>query len=262
MNSARRLYEDLSVIAVSKTPAPGITYSRVETEKDLFGCINQLNNYVQQNGVLPLIHIDAHGCKDGIQLANNSQLSWSRLIDVLVPLNTTMKLNLMLILASCHGGTFAKAISITDRAPVWGLIGPTQALTAGQVEDDFGAFYKTFFYTLSTSKALEVLNRKVPKNVYFRTTVEDFFYEVWKGYKKNYCSPDKLKERANKMYKLTERQQGISLLNTEQFKQLLKSQDRNVFNNFRDTYFMCDLFPNHKERFGVTYDKAEVRVAR
>jgi hypothetical protein len=260
LNTALRLREDLDVIATSKTHAPGITYARVKTEKDLFGCINQLIDYVKQNGVLPLIHLEAHGCEDGIQLADNSQLSWARFKDALVPLNITMELNLMLVLGSCYGGTFVKAISTTDRAPVWGLIGPTQVLSAGQIEDDFGEFYRTFFSTLSTSKALEALKRSSPKNLYYLTTAERFFYTVWKEYKKNYCSPDKLKERGNKLHKLAKTQKRTPLLSAGYFEQQLSSQERDIFNKFRDTYFMCDLFPHHKERFGVTYEKAEVRA--
>ena len=257
LNTAQRLHEDLKVIAVSKTHAPGITYAKVETKEKLFMCINKLINYVQQNGVLPMIHLDAHGCEDGIQLADNSQLSWTRLNDVLVPLNIAMKLNLMLVLGSCYGGTFVKAMSITDRAPVWGLIGPTRVISAGLIEDDFGEFYRTFFYTLSTSKALEVLNSKASENLYYRTTAINFFYEVWKRYKKDYCSPDKLKERANEMYKKLTKQKRTPLPSTEYLKQQLKSQERDVFNKCRDTYFMCDLFPNHEKRFEVTYEKAE-----
>lgn len=262
LNSARRLNEDLEIIASAKSPAPGITYARVETKNDFLGCINQIINFVEHNQVFPLIHLEAHGSEDGIQMAGGSQMSWVQIIDALIPLNIAMELNLLLVLATCHGGTFIRAISITDRAPVWGLIGPTQELSAGQIETDFGVFYRTFFETLSPTKALDALNQADSNNIYYRNTAEVFFNQVWKGYKNNHCTDEKLRERARKMYKKAKKEKIHSLQSVGHFKRQLKSQERGLFSRFRDTFFMCDLFPSHRDRFEITYEKSEAYAAR
>ena len=104
LNTARRLYEDLEICVVAYSPTPGIAYLRVENESSLFDYFRQLRLQNEQNDAFLLLHIESHGYEDGLQLSDRSLVSWKRLKEALIPLNVAMRLNLMVVLASCFGG--------------------------------------------------------------------------------------------------------------------------------------------------------------
>lgn len=258
LNTAKRLFDDLRDVAYAYSPIPAIGYYRVESSVALKHAIEELCDLTEHGKILPLLHIEAHGCEEGLALATGEEVSWANLKKMLIPLNIATQLNLMLVLASCSGGTFIKALRLADRAPIWGLIGPTQSLTANQVQVDFGAFYKTLFQTLSPSQALISLNSNAPTNLYYRTTAEGFFYEVWRGYRNKQCTREQLEVRARRMYKEAKRENMNPLPSIGHLRRsLVGPLEHDAFNKFRDTYFMYDIFPENVQRFQVTYEDAQ-----
>lgn len=152
---------------------------------------------------------------------------------------------------------------------MWGLMGPTKAVTAGHVEISFQVFYKTLFKSLSALKAIKALNETVTRNEYLITSVEQFFYAVWRSYKKDMCSEEMIKKRATSMHQKAIYNKALSnnLVNIpsiEQFRQLIcnRKEERYLFEKYRDTFFMIDLYPTHRNRFPVTYEEAEKYVAK
>ena len=262
LNTARKLFEDLDMCATAYSPTPGIAYLRVENEYQLFDYLEQLRGQNEQNHAFPLLHIESHGYEDGLQLADRSLVSWEHLKKGLIPLNVSMRLNLMVVLASCFGGALTKSLNLSDRAPVWGLIGPTQEVSVGEVERDFGTFYRTLFSTGSPKTAMDELNKVASQDLYYRTTAEGFFYKVWQSYKEKLCTSGKLKVRARRMRKRAKRLKISPLPTAVEFKKRLVREEPGAFNKFRDCYFMCDLYPDNQDRFSVTYEKAEAFKCR
>lgn len=166
------------------------------------------------------------------------------------------------MLATCFGGSFARAINTVGRAPVLGLIGPTREVTIGEVEIDFPAFYRTFFQTRSLKEAIDALTSRAPSNLYYRTTAERFFYEVWAGYKRNECSEGQIEKRARRMYRQAKSQNLPRTPSIGQLKRRLKSEEKGLFEKYRDTYFMYDIKASNRTRFPVTYKEAEAHVSR
>lgn len=262
LNTARRLHEDLEVYKALPESTPGVVYEQVGSVQALEEFLAHLRAEVSRTNAYPLLHVEAHGSAEGLQLADGSTMTWECLKGPLVSLNTVMRLNLMLVLASCFGGTFVQTLDISDRAPVWGLIGPTREVEAGQLEADFGSFYRTLYSTSSPQLAIEKLNASASSKLYYRTTAKEFFYIVWSNYKNQHCSKTDLEIRARRMFKKAKREKLPRHPSVGGFKRLLSSKESKVFDIFRDQYFMCDLFPEHQERFGVTYDEAEARIRR
>jgi hypothetical protein len=133
---------------------------------------------------------------------------------------------------------------------------------AGQVQGDFGAFYRIFFETSTGSKAIEALCANAPRDLYYRTTAEQFFYDVWKNYKQNECSEEKIAERARDMYRKAKAQRLSKSPSVGQLKRMIRSKEKDLFERYRDAYFMYDLYPANKSRFPVTYREAETFAAR
>lgn len=149
-----------------------------------------------------------------------------------------------------------------DRAPVLGLLGPKRKVKTGQVECGFAEFYKSFFESSSLKKAIEVLNATVPDDLYYRTSAQRFFYDVWATYKNIQCTPQEIDKRARRMYRTAKAQQLPRTPSVGQLKRLIRSGESELFEKYRNLYFMYDLDDANRERFPVTYEEAEVYASR
>lgn len=256
LNTARSLRDDLEAIASFSGNGLRVCYFRLETRACLQRAFNEICRLRKCSDLEPLLHVEAHGLinQDGFALPQG-QCSWTELKEVLTPLNADMGLNLMFVMAACFGGAFARAIRTTDRAPVYGLIGPTEQIQAGILQGDFVTFYKILFDTLSVDRAIEALNPPGQKVRYFCTSAERFFYGVWRAYKRSECSEKKLSERADRICREL-KSNGI-YRRTEEVVGEIKDKEREFFSRYRKTYFMLDLYPDNERRFAITYEKAE-----
>jgi hypothetical protein len=93
-----------------------VRYVRVSTLADLETGISSLVEEAQNSALKPWLHLEGHGSADesGFQFASGTHCSWNQLKELITPLNVATGLNLLLILATCFGGSFARAIRTTD----------------------------------------------------------------------------------------------------------------------------------------------------
>jgi len=262
LNTARRLKHDLLDLSYTLDKRLEIRYFRLEMFNDITKAISSILKEVKDGGLIPWLHLEGHGSVDesGFQLASGDNCSWENLKKAITPLNIATDLNTLLILATCYGGTFTNAISTTDRAPVSGLIGPIREVKSGEVEKGFIALYKTFFVKFSLKEALIALQNTAPECLYYRTTAERFFYEVWCSYKKTQCTKSELHNRAKRMRKEAKNLQAMEQLPSIGFlKRLLAKKEPELFDKYRDRYFMYDISNTTKERYPVTYKDAEIK---
>ncbi|MCE5319176.1 MAG: hypothetical protein LLG04_17665 [Parachlamydia sp.] len=266
LNTARRLKEDLEDISCYYLSNKlQVRYFRIDTLSELKSGIGEVLYEISNTGLMPWLHLEGHGLsnQDGFKLGGGLEdCTWTQFKEIITPINIKMGLNLILILATCYGGSFARAIRLMDRAPVLGLIGPTRKVIVKAVEKDFPAFYKTFFETLSLKKALNALIANAPNDFYYRTTAERFFYEVWASYKEVQCTDQEICNRARKMYKELKMEGLERTPSVGQLKRLICSGEPAEFDKNRDTFFMFDIYESNRARFPVTYKEAERKVRR
>jgi hypothetical protein len=263
LNTARSLKSNLRDITDYIAEGLKVRYVRIETYNDLELGFAKILDEINNNGLKPWIHLEGHGLSNetGFEFAGGTSCSWVQLKKILIPINIALSLNLFLILATCFGGSFASAIETTDRAPVLALIGPPRKVKAREVERVFPVFYKTFFESQSLSKALVALDNGVAVGPYYKTSAEKFFYTAWAGYKKNYCTEDQIDKRVWKVWieNVIIKKKRSPLVSIDQQKRLLRNPEleSKVFEKCRDRYFMYDIDETNRERFPVTYNKAE-----
>ena len=113
-------------------------------------------------GLYPIIHLECHGSKEGLQLTNLDTVSWSELRDVFIRINIASQLNTIIVVAACNGIYLINVSTRLDRAPFWAVIGPVDEISDLELKRDFAAFYETFFQTLSGDEAVNALNKGVP----------------------------------------------------------------------------------------------------
>jgi len=252
-NTAKRLFEDLEAYAGAYSPSPAVRYLRVESGDELIQCILKCRKDADEQDIIPMLHIECHGDEDGFQFADGSLADWEELKLPITKLNIATRLNLMIAVAACTGGALAKVVRMSDRAPFWGLIGPTKTLKPEELEKAYSALYRTLLSTKSPAKAVQAMDAATKAGLFIRTTSQGLFEKAWTSYKKEYCSAEVLEVRAKRMRKRLEQTSDTPLLTTDELKWRLINLEPKAFERFRDTFFMCDLFPEHSSRFPVEY---------
>lgn len=253
LNTATRLFEDIKTYASAYAPSPAIHYVRVESEDEFIQCIQECRKRANEQDIVPMLHVECHGDEDGFEFADGSLVDWDELKLPITDLNVATRLNLMIAVAACTGGALAKVIRMSDRAPFWGLIGPTRALTAGELEKAFSALYLTLLSTKSPAKAIAAMDSATVPGTFWRTTAQGMFEKVWTSYKNEYCNPEVFEIRAQRMRKRLLELSPATRVTTEQIKSRLVDHEPKAFDRYRNSFFMCDIVPEHSTRFPVQY---------
>jgi len=253
LNTAKRLFEDIKTYASAYSPSPAVQYVRVESGDGFIQCVIKCRKDADERDIIPMLHIECHGDEDGFQFADGSLADWEELKLPITELNIATRLNLMIAVAACTGGALAKVMRMSDRAPFWGLIGPTKILTAVELEKAYRALYLTLLSTKSPAKAVQAMDGATTPGLFWRTTSQGLFEKVWASYKKEHCNPVALESRAKRMREQLELASVLPLRTTDELKSGLLAHEPKSFERFRKTFFMCDLFPEHSTRFTVEY---------
>lgn len=252
-NTATRLFEDLETYATAYSPSPTVRYMRVENAAEFFQCLLMAKEYAEQHDVIPMLHIECHGDEDGFQFADGSLADWDEIKVPITELNVATGLNLMIAVAACTGGALAKVMRMGDRVPFWGLIGPTRTLTAGELEKAYVALYLTLLSTKSPADAVTAMEQATTPGLFWRTTAQGLFEKVWRSYKTEHCTIAALEMRGGRMMeRLSE--SGVSALpSMDQLLSRFIAHEPIAFARYRQTFFMCDIFPEHSNRFPIEY---------
>lgn len=253
LNTAKRLVEDIETYAAAFSPSPAVKYVRVESGDELIEQISKCQKDVVERDIVPMLHIECHGDEDGFQFANGSLADWEELKLPITELNVATRLNLMIAVAACTGGALAKTLRMSDRAPFWGLIGPTRTVMASALEKAYRALYLTLLETKSPAKAVEAMDAATEPGLFWRTTAQGLFEKGWAGYKKDHCTAEALEDRAKRMQERYKQPSDKPPPTVEELKVLLVTHEPKAFERFRATFFMYDLFPEHQTRFPIQY---------
>jgi hypothetical protein len=251
-NTAKNLYDKLQTLAAKHAPTPAIEYLRIESAESLLKFLSQCRDEVIQGGEVPMLHIECHGDEDGFGLADGSLLDWPDLKLPLAELNVVTKLNLMISVAACTGGALAKVITMGDRAPFWGLIGPTRTIYAHELENAFLALFATLFETKSPAKAVIAMDATSTPGTFWRTTAQGLFEKGWNMYKASYCTQDALDVRSQRMLERLKKIRTAPYPTVDELKTKLTDIEPVVYKRYVTTYFMQDLFAEHHQRFPLS----------
>jgi hypothetical protein len=95
-------------------------------------------------GLIPVLHISAHGNEDGIQLSSGDVISWDMLRDLLIPVNRALSGTLLVCMSSCQGyAGIRMAMSAAENSehPYYAIIGNGDSPTWPETAVGFAAFY-------------------------------------------------------------------------------------------------------------------------
>jgi len=245
-NSTKKLYrEEIAENCASK----GITskYFSVKNKTELLSLLKNLANNKER--LFPLIHFATHGDENGLKLKEDKVL-WSELIDPITNLNKAAKNNLVLNMAACYGA-FSINLYNADRAPYYFMFGPQKDINEIELENHLANFYKSYINQLNLLEAFKFMkeqngNTKVP----FQVDSCVFMHQrVWKLVLDEIEKGSARHELLNELKLISKGENYDTLKNELLYKEDIIKMYKNNYYEFKDKFFMIDLYPDLAERF-------------
>ena len=258
LRTGENAFEEAQTLGFSLQPNIGVHYWREPRSSDVINRLATIADTVVATARAPIIHFEAHGSTEGLQTSSGEFLGWEDLRIPLAKINILCRLNLLVLVEACDGEALAKVVQLTDRAPVWGLIGPKRPVSFGEIDDANRAFYRTMARTKDGALALRAMNEtvKAADNPFSFIGAEMMFRAVMKRYFKEMCTSGMIEQRADKVIA----EFINSGANAEVVGSLRTSlrdhigDHRALFDAVRSRFFFTDLCPDHEQRFRTLFE--------
>ncbi len=175
-------------------------YKKCVSKAEFFSVLHEAYEDASIRKEYPWIHIESHGTEsgNGIVLSNDEFISWDDLKPILTDINLATKCNLMLVMSACNGAFLGEILQPTDRAPCWGIIGPTKEVYPDDLMAIFRSLYTELLSSLSGDKALisffDSANSRGVDSLFIMAL--DLFKKAYAGYFANHCTYKEYWKRA------------------------------------------------------------------
>lgn len=126
-------------------------------------------------GHIPILHISAHGFDQGIQLSSGEVILWSRLKDMLAPINKALNNSLIVCMSTCEGysGSQMAMLSEADKFPFFALIGNGSKPTWPETAVAFSTFYHLLANHHYVADAVRAMCIASGNDNFFLTTAQE-----------------------------------------------------------------------------------------
>jgi hypothetical protein len=231
-----------------------VFFSAPVTKADLFDVLQKVLNECRTKDLSPILHFEVHGGRKGMELTSGEVVSWEELKGVFTDINVATSFNLLVVLAACDGANLVAILRPTDRAPMWGLVGPVSLVSAGDLFRDFSAFYQVLLTHLHGDEAVRALNRsaKGTRWQYAFYSAYYMFGRVYEYYKRTHGAGVELRRREKKIARQVAKSRGQSLRSAANLRKMIAKRLRNHKENFLPfavRFFMHDLVPSTQHRY-------------
>jgi hypothetical protein len=180
--TGRELYDDtIKRLCVRNTLHSGII--DVKSKDQFIQLPEILGEKNHEDQLCPFLHFEIHGDENGLMLANGELVSWAMVASVTRSINSFLKNELFISLATCKGAFILKGINDpTILAPFWGIVGPKDKIYLYEIIEDFTAFYQEFLTSFDLQKSIDELNRTNTRSPYVVMTAEVIFNQFIEEY--------------------------------------------------------------------------------
>lgn len=115
----------------------------VSTKQELFDELNAIENEVSSDDEI-VLHVEAHGAVDCMQLSSGELVSWEEFEHRLVPINLKTRNKLHINIVTCYGMHVAEKIGkgLAKTAPYKSFIASVHVLYPNQIISDNNLLYK------------------------------------------------------------------------------------------------------------------------
>jgi putative intracellular protease/amidase len=258
LKTGRRLMEGPLVQAPVLQPDLEIEFRTPNSRDDFLAVLDAIEGECVTLGRLPMLHLDCHGCEDGLQMASGELVQWNEIRGAFIKINEASRFNFIVILAACHGANVLAMATQLDRAPFWAAIAPEEEVTAGHVDQAFGAFYSELLRSLSGDAAIAALNHQDQGRVYHFISAEGFFKRAFRNYYNDFCRGEGREVRIAKLLEQVMANANVAQnLGEARARSMIEAHIDNTradFEKWRRRYFMVEQFPEIEQRVHITYE--------
>ncbi|NEP10906.1 MAG: hypothetical protein F6K14_11960 [Symploca sp. SIO2C1] len=121
----------------------------------------------------PILHLSMHGNQEGVELTNNTLISWADLQALLAPLTNAMQGELLICMSSCFGGSGCRmAMHEGKDQPFLALVGNNRSVSW----EDAAVAYVTFYHLLFKGIPVETCVERM------KSASNDHNFVVWLGH--------------------------------------------------------------------------------
>lgn len=222
----------------------------------------QLTDSVHKCGLLPLLHIEAHGSLDeGIYFADDTFLTWPELCELIRPLNIATSFQLTVVVAACFGISVVMGVSLKQPAPCFAMIGPSDELDPGEVLAGYRSMYKAMLTTLDAGHVAGAMRSAKPsRGEFILMSAQHWFELLMMEYLEKHANAKGRKEAAMRHYR-SRRASGIQV-DLGELKRQFKANLRQVVRTHFESYFAYGLVPENHARFERIWPAYEAKIAK
>lgn len=126
-------------------------------------------------GLIPILHISAHGFSDGIQLSSGEVLDWNALRQLLKPVNKALDGSLIVCMSTCEGYSGSRMAMVLDDPdhPFFAIVGNGGKPTWPETAVAFASFYHLVANGHYVSDAVKAMCVASGNSSFFLTTAEE-----------------------------------------------------------------------------------------
>ncbi|MCA0325860.1 MAG: hypothetical protein LCH89_09695 [Proteobacteria bacterium] len=245
LNTAARLFADARDWAQAIGEVPQIANVRIPSSAAFLGLLGQLARQAARDAYVPLLHIECHGREEGLEFADGSGLTWDEMKPAFVALNVATRLNLIAVIAACHGGAIASFVRAEHRAPFWAFLAPKRQISVGDLEAALSAFYQTLLMTRSSERAMDALRATRAGQEFWQLSAQTIYRLIVEAYAERYLTVEAVQQQAERLRARAAAHGAV--WSQAQMEAMIR--DPGIFEDFRREFFMVDLYPEHAERF-------------
>lgn len=224
--------------------------------------VSQLTGEAEREEHLPILHIECHGDDiEGLTFADGTTLGWMDLTDILRPLNKATEGGLIVTVAACFGIGAIRGLDLTQPAPFYALIGPSQKIWGSELSRSLKAFYLDLIARTGAEEAAQkLIDTRLEHGHFVVVTGRLLFREIMIRYVRKNTSPSARKEQALRQHRQA-RAEGMNLGLTYWKRHYMRTMP-GLVQQYHKCFFMLDQFPQHAPHFSATMREVEQELER
>lgn len=229
-----------------------IEIEKVTSKNEFLNLLHKIKSEILLTGDIPLLHLETHGSDDkkGMIFPNRDFLSWLELKPFLIEINIATRFNLFIVFAMCNGANFLEVLTVEDRCPCVGLLGPITTVKPEPLLATFSQFYKLLLRSnnlVEAVKGINNMNENFHKTGYFVTTAYIQFHKIVESFERDSHDKKLLAAKAKSIRKKYKKNKYKPLPSVGSIKRLIKNGLPKKVNEIGNNFLMFDLFPENKE---------------
>lgn len=250
MQTGRQLNENINDVINAEDSNFSCVRLVCTNKIELFLAFKAIKDRITTNDVIPCIHIEGHGSKVCLELADGSLLTWEELANIMREINIISKNNLFFSSSACMSAYAFNSASINKPTPFFGFLAPEKDIKVENIVKAFSVFYSTLIRGEDLHDSVVAFSEKTDCKQYAYIFSQLLFKRSMRNYIQKSCMG---KGKQKKMNELLDEVSNIKTLTLKKKRKILKEEINKpqalFLKKLHNVFMMIDLYPENAERF-------------